>query len=407
MARTLAQPELVSLAVGFVEQQSLPVELTGEALREIWSDPAKALAALQYGSTPGYPPLRQQVLDRLLRADGLSAAAARAGIEQVVITAGSNQLLYLVGDTLLDPGDIALCGAPSYYVFLGTLGNLGARPVGVVTDQEGLVPEALDAQLASLQRQGDLERVRLVYVTTYFDNPTGVTLSADRRRRLLDVVRRWSRATKIYLLEDIAYRDLRYYGDDTPSLWSLDAEGDTVILAGSFSKSYSPGLRVGWGILPPELVRPVLAAKGNLDFGSPNFNQILLAEVLARGHFLRHLDRLRESYRKKIDLLGDVADRLLGPLSEIRWVRPRGGLYFWLELPEPIDTGLSGPLFDRAVAEGVLYVPGEYCYPKEGPPARRNMLRLSFGNSSCDQIVRGMESLARALRQVLARRIAV
>ncbi len=106
-------------------------------------------------------------------------------------------------------------------------------------------------------------------------------------------------------------------------------------------------------------------------------------------------------------MLGDAADDLLSPLGEIHWVRPRGGLYLWLRLPESIDTGLSGPLFDRAVAEGVLYVPGEYCYPKEGPPARRNMLRLSFGIPSCDEIRRGMESLARAIQRVLAKPIAV
>ena len=403
MAKTLAQPELISLAAGFVDHRTLPLELTGDALREIWSDPAKAMTALQYGTTAGYPPLRQQILDRLLRADGLAAANARTRIEQVVITAGSNQLLYLVGDTLLNPGDIVLCGAPSYYVFLGTVGNLGARAIGVEIDEQGLIPEALEAQLAAIQRQGELSRVKLIYVTTYFDNPTGLTLSADRRRRLMEIVRRWSRKGKIYLLEDVAYRELRYYGDDTPTLWSLDTEGDTVIVAGSFSKNYSPGLRVGWGVLPPALVEPVLAAKGNLDFGSPNFNQILLAEALSQGLFERHLDRLRESYRKKVDILGDAADDLLSPLGEVHWVRPRGGLYLWLRLPESIDTGLSGPLFDRAVAEGVLYVPGEYCYPKEGPPARRNMLRLSFGIPSCDEIGRGMESLAQAIQHVLGK----
>jgi 2-aminoadipate transaminase len=406
MARTLAQPELVSLAAGFVDHATLPVELTGDALREIWSDATKARAALQYGTNAGYPPLRQQILDRLLRADGLPAAPTRPWIEQVVVTAGSNQLLYLVGDTLLDPGDIVLCGSPTYYVFLGTLGNLGARAVGVDIDQEGLIPEALDERLATIQRQGELSRVKLVYLTSYFDNPTGLTLPADRRQRLMEIVRRWSQKSKIYLLEDVAYRDLSYYGDDTASLWSLDSERDTVIVAGSFSKSYSPGLRVGWGILPPALVKPVLAAKGNLDFGSPNFNQILMAEIVARGLFQQHLDRLRECYREKIDVLADAADRLLGPLGQLRWVRPRGGLYLWIELPESIDAGLSGPLFDRAVAEGVLYVPGEYCYPQEGPPARRNMLRLSFGIPSCDEIRRGMESLARAIRQVLSERIA-
>jgi 2-aminoadipate transaminase len=181
MARTLAQPELVSLAAGFVDHATLPVELTGDALREIWSDATNARATLQYGSNAGYPPLRQQILDRLLRADALPAATARPGIEQVVVTAGSNELLYLVSDTLLDPGDIVLCGSPTYYVFLGTLGNLGAMAVGVDIDQAGLIPEALEDRLATIQRQGELSRVKLIYLTSSFDNPTGLTLPADRQ----------------------------------------------------------------------------------------------------------------------------------------------------------------------------------------------------------------------------------
>lgn len=401
MAKTLAHPELVSLAAGFVDQQTLPVEPTRQALEAVWSDPERARAGLQYGTTIGFPPLREAVLDRMVRADDQSRRELNLSIEQVVITAGSNQLLFLVGDTLLDPGDVVICGAPSYFVYLGTLENLGARTVGVEIDQHSLVPEAVEDELGRLEAAGELGRVKAIYVTTYFDNPSGVTLPAERRAALVEVAKRWSRQGKIYLIEDAAYRELRYYGDDVASLRAFDPEGDTVIHAGTFSKSFSPGVRVGWGILPTKLVAPVLAQKGNLDFGSPNFNQHLMASVLQRGLFDPHLSQLRDSYRKKIDAILGAADELLTPIEGIEWVRPTGGLYVWLRLPDQIDTGLSGPLFNRAVEEGVLYVPGEYCYPHDGRSPRKNMIRLSFGVQSCPSIRRGIEALARAIRQVL------
>jgi len=401
MARTIAQPELVSLAAGFVDSQTLPVEPTRQAFEAIWSNPAAARTALQYGTTIGYLPLREAVLERMLQADGKTAKLLNLSPDQVVITAGSNQLLFLVGDTLLDPGDIVICGAPSYFVYIGTLGNLGARTVGVQIDEHGLIPEALEETFARLEADGELGRVKAIYVTTYYDNPSGVTVPAERRAALIEIAGRWSRHGKIYLVEDAAYRELRYYGDDIPSLRSFDSQGEWVVHAGTFSKSFSPGIRIGWGILPPKLVEPVLAQKGNLDFGSPNLNQMLMAAVLHNGLFDPHLDRLRASYREKIDAMLEAADRFLGGIDGISWVRPTGGLYVWLRLPQQIDTGLGGPLFDRAVKEGVLYVPGQYCYPTEVPSPINNMLRLSFGIQSCASIRRGMESLARAIRQVL------
>ena len=400
MAKALAHPELVSLAAAFVDHQTLPVEATAQALDRIWSDPRKARTALQYGTTIGYPPLREALLDRMLEADGRTAAQAKLGVEQVVVTAGSNQLLYLVGDSLLDPGDVVICGAPSYFVILGTLGNLGARAVGVEIDEHGPIPEAIEGALARLDAAGDLARVKLIYVCTYYDNPSGVTVPLERRAALVELAHRWSRAGKIHLVEDSAYRELRYYGDDVPSLRSFDAEGDTVIQVGSFSKTFSPGVRVGWGMLPRGLVEPVASAKGNLDFGSPSLNQVLMATVLEMGLFDPHVKELRALYRGKIDATLEAADEFLAPIGRVEWVRPTGGHYVWLRLPEGIDTGVDGPLFDLAAEEGVLYVPGEFCYPREGEPVPKNMLRLSFAFPSCENVRKGVEALGRAIRQV-------
>jgi len=401
MAKTLANPELVSLAAGFVDQESLPVEPTQQALDALLSDGTRARAALQYGTTIGYPPLRDAVLQRMVQADTLCGNDSNASIDQVVLTAGSNQLLFLLGDTLLNPNDVVICGAPSYFVILGVLENLGAIAMGVEIDEHGLIPEAIEAELARLDAADELDRVKAIYVTTYYDNPSGVTVPAERRAALVEIANRWSRRNKIYVIEDAAYRELRYYGPDTASLRSFDPEGHTVIHAGTFSKSFSPGIRVGWGVLPPPLVEPILAQKGNVDFGSPNFNQHLMASIMEQGLFDAHLEQLRDSYRRKIDSILGAADEFLGAVDGVQWVRPTGGLYVWLRLPETIDTGLSGPLFDLAVQQGVLYVPGEYCYPAAHRPPMKNMLRLSFGIPSCESIRRGIEALARAIRQVL------
>ena len=263
-------------------------------------------------------------------------------------------------------------------------------------DSQGMIPEALEQELARRKAAGELALVKAVYLGSYYDNPTGVTTSLARRQALIEIARRWSHACTIYLIEDAAYRELRYYGDELPSLHSLDEEGDRVIHAGTFSKPYSPGIRVGWGILPPKLVEPLLAQKGNVDFGSPHFNQVLMATVMEMGLFDRHVAGLRRSYREKLDAMLAAAEAELKPLG-VQWERPTGGLYVWMRLPESIDTGVDGPLFPRAVAEGVLYVPGEGCYPQEGCARRRNMLRVSFGVPSIEEIGRGMQALGRAI----------
>jgi 2-aminoadipate transaminase len=305
-----------------------------------------------------------------------------------------------VGDVLFDPGDLVICGAPSYYVYLGGLANLGVRAVGVATDQYGIVPEAIEEELNRRKAAGELGRVKAIYVTTYYDNPSAVTLSIERRAALVELAHRWSHEQKIYVIEDAAYRELRYSGKDAPSLRAFDPTGETVIHAGTFSKSFSPGVRVGWGILPSALLPPVLAEKGNIDFGSPHFSQVLMTAIMQSGGFERHVEQLRSAYGQKIETILQAADTFLGPIGGIEWVHPDGGLYVWLRLPEEIDAGLTGPLFDLAVAEGVLYVPGEYCYPAEGRPRLRNRLRLSFGAVSNEAIVRGVQALARAIRQV-------
>jgi len=405
MHRALSHPELISLAAGFVDGESLPVDAVRIAADAVLSDPVRARSALQYGTTPGYQPLREQVLARLKSADGNPTCEENINVDQVLVTAGSNELLFLLADTLLDPGDIVLCGAPCYFVFLGILGNLGARAMAIDVDENGMVPESVEETLARLAATGELGRVKAIYVTSYFDNPGSVTLSRERRPALVEIAERWSRhearANPIYILEDAAYRELRYEGDDVPSLRAFDESGETVIVTQSFSKSLSPGLRVGYGILPRSLVEAVHNQKGNIDFGAPNFSQHVVHTVLERGLFDPHILQLRKRYQEKRDAMLAAADKFLTPIPGTNWLRPLGGLYVWLCLPDLIDTGPRGRLFDLTLEEGAIYVPGEYCYPSEPNPVPRNRIRLSFGVQSALRIGLGIEALARAVQRVM------
>jgi 2-aminoadipate transaminase len=397
MQLALHRPELISLAAGFVDQASLPVEETRRATETLLADVARGRAALQYGTNAGLLALREQVLARFLAAEGPQPAPPT--IDQVLLTAGSNQLLHLAGEVLFDPGDIVLCSAPTYFVYLGLLASFGARAVGVAIDEEGMIPAALDEELDRRRRAGELSRVKAIYVTSYFENPSTVTLARDRRPQLVEIARRWSKDHTIYVIDDTAYRELRYAGDDLPSLRSFDPTGETVIVADTFSKSYSPGVRVGWGILPPALVEPVSRLKINIDFGSPSFNQYLMATVLELGLFEPHVRALRARYREKLAAMLAAMDEHMSGIPGAAWHRPTGGLYVWLQLPEGMDAGPGGRLMDNALEDGVLYVPGQYGYPPEGEPARHDRIRLSFGVQTTERIGQGIETLARAIRR--------
>lgn len=397
MRLALVRPELISLAAGFVDQQSLPVSETLDSAKHLLGEELQARAALQYGTNAGHVPLRQAVLDRFIAAEGPSATPPPT-VDQVLLTAGSNQLLHLVCEALLDPGDIVLCAAPTYFVFLGMLAGMGARSVGVAADNDGMIPAALEAQLTRLRAAGELPQVKAIYLVSYFENPSGVTLSRERRAEIINVAERWSHDAPLYVIDDSAYRLLRYEGDDLPSLRSFDRTGERVIVAETFSKPFSPGIRVGWGILPHSLLGPVAGLKANIDFGSPHFNQVLMSEVLARGCFEPHVEKLRATYRTKLAAMLAALSEHLADISGVRWQAPEGGLYVWLTLPEGMDAGPGSRLLQKALDEGVLYVPGEHCYPAEGEPVRKNRIRLSFGVQNPHNIGLGVAALARAIR---------
>jgi 2-aminoadipate transaminase len=403
MQTALENPEIVSLAAGFVDQQSLPVEIAGRAVAELLGDPIAGRRALQYGTTIGDHSLRARLVGELEREDRCPEGSYKEVIPRTVVTTGSAQLIYLICEALLDPGDIVLVESPTYFVFLGPVETRGARAIGIPIDEGGLQLDELEATLERLEAEGQLERVKLIYTIPEHANPSGISLAADRRGPLVELARRWSRKHRILVLEDAAYRGLSFGETEPPSIWAHDLAGDTVILARTFSKTFSPGLKIGYGVLPEGLIDPILYLKGNHDFGSANFNQRLLERVLTDGSYLRHVSRLKGLYRRKCMVFLSALEESVGGLDVgVQWTHPEGGLFVWMTVPEGLDTGFDGPLFPRCVQEGVLYVPGEFAFAAEPTPRPRNQIRLTFGVPGEAELVEGARRLGAALRFVMS-----
>jgi 2-aminoadipate transaminase len=233
-----------------------------------------------------------------------------------------------------------------------------------------------------------------------------LTLSVERRKKLVEIAKRFSTGHRILILEDAAYRELRFDGPEGaegPSLKRYDPDNGTVIHTTTFSKPFSPGMKTGWTILPTEVVGPLLRIKGNQDFGSSNLNQHLLNRVMADGSYDRQVERLRGVYRGKRNAMVSAVRSAFGHLAGrgCRWTEPTGGLYVWLTLPEGMDTTGGSPLFKAAVEEGVLYVPGDLAYnARPGRPVPKNKIRLCFGVATESEIRTGIARLAAAVAKV-------
>jgi 2-aminoadipate transaminase len=420
MRQAVENPNLISLAAGLVDPESLPVDETAEAFERIARRPGRCRAALQYGTTQGLASLRDKLLARTTALDGITPREISLSTEEVVITTGSQQLLYLISQVLLDPGDIVLTEAPSYFVYQGTLNSLGVRTLSVPMDEQGMNTDALEELLTRLEKTGELDRLRLIYTCDYFQNPSGRTLSLPRRQHMLELARRFSRRNRIFILEDAAYRELRYDGVDIPSIKSFDTDNRHVILAMTFSKSLSPGLKTGYGFLPRELVGLFLRLKGNHDFGSNNLTQYLLDDLLETGAYDRHVALLCDVYRRKRDaLLTALSDEFGSPnesprfpnrrsSEEISWTRPEGGLYVWMTFPQHVNTGPGSPLMEAALKNGVLYVPGQFCYVNGSNGCiPTNEARLSYGVAPLEQITEAVHRLSQAASEANIRRSSV
>jgi 2-aminoadipate transaminase len=398
----IKNPHLVNFAAGLVDPYTLPVRETREITERLLGDVNRGRSALQYDTTVGLADLRAEALRHIERLEGRPATTMSLTADDLLVTTGSQQALYLIGDVLVDPGDIVIAANPSYFVYAGALSSLGATVMTVPMDDDGMRVEDVDKLLARLEHEGRLDQVKLIYCTSYFQNPTGLTLSAQRRPRLLEIAKNYSKSHRILILEDAAYRELQYDGQSLPSIKSYDTTNQHVVISHTFSKPFAPGLKLGYSAMPHDLLHAVSQQKGNHDFGSANLTQHIALEALRDGSYLSHGNTLRAAYRRKRDAMTHALDNYLPKVDGLHRTDPHGGLYVWLTLPPTFDTSRYGTFFKTAVERGVLYVPGDYCFqPDESGFVPRNHLRLSFGQVALDQIEPGIRALCSVITDAL------
>jgi DNA-binding transcriptional MocR family regulator len=365
-----SRPEVVSLAGGMPFTAALPLDAVGAAVADLIA--TRGPTALQYGSGQGDPELRELICT-VMALEGIVASP-----DDVVVTVGSQQALDLVTRIFCDPGDVILAEAPSYVGALGTFAAYQTEVVHVPMDDAGLIPEALSAALVALAEAG--RRAKFLYTVPNFHNPAGVSLSRERRDVVVDIASKHN----ILILEDNPYGLLGFDGDPEPALRART--GDGILYLGSFSKTFAPGLRVGW-VLAPHSVRDklVLAAEAAV-LCPPNFTQFVVADYLRTQPWQDQVKVFRELYRERRDAMLDALTQQFP--AGASWTRPAGGFYTWVTLPPGLD---AKEMLPRAVTARVAYVPGTAFYADDQGGSQ---LRLSYCFPEPDRIREGVRRLA-------------
>ncbi|MET3808095.1 DNA-binding transcriptional MocR family regulator [Nakamurella sp. UYEF19] len=367
------RPEVVSLAGGMPYLQSLPLEsVAAEALQLIAGD---GLVALQYGSGQGILELREQIC-QVMALEGISAHP-----DDVTVTVGSQMALDLVTRIFCDPGDVILAEAPSYVGALSTFASYQASVVHIEMDSDGLIPSAVSAAIESVRAQG--RRIKLLYTIPNFHNPAGVTMSAERRLELAAICR----DAGIPILEDNPYGLLGF--DDKIRRAIRADDPDNVIYLGSFSKTFAPGLRVGWVLAPHAVREKLVLANESATLNPPVFNQMLVSRYLSNFDWQSQVKTYRQTYAERRDAMISALETHMP--QGTTWTQPEGGFYVWVTLPEGFDTQAMLP---RAVTARVAYVPGTAFYA-DGLGSRQ--MRLSFCFPTPERITEGIRRLASVL----------
>lgn len=377
--------DIISFAPGYPD----PATFAWEEFRAITSEllSGKDGSVIQYGPTRGFKPLLGAILE-ILKERGITAA-----VEHLLVTTGSQQGLDLVGRVLLDPGDVALVELPAYTGAITAFRNMQAELVGVRQEADGIDLADLDAVLTRLRGAG--RRVRFLYVVPNFQNPTGLLLAPEKRRRLLE----WAAREDMLIVEDDPYREIYFdqSGDDAAirPIKADDTEGRVIYLS-SFSKTLAPGFRVAWIVAPEPVGSRLEMAKQAADLCTGSLDQRVVYETWQRGILERQIPRLRAHYRVKRDaMVGAITSELGGTMT---WPEPHGGFFLWASLPENLDADL---LLQRCVQHGVIFVAGAAFYVNG---SGKNTLRLSFSWPTVERIREGVGRLASAVREHLEER---
>jgi 2-aminoadipate transaminase len=381
LLKVAARPDVISFAGGLPAAETFPVEAIREAFERIMATSGRVV--LQYAPTEGYGPLREQI------AAIYQARGVQATVDNVLITTGSQQGLDMVGRTLVDEHDVILTESPTYVGALQAWTYLNPTFSSVPTDGDGIQPDYLD--------QHTPEHTKLLYTLPNFQNPSGISLSAERRKQLVEVIHR----KHIIVVEDDPYRELRYSGQDLPALVEIEAamlgsKWDTdgrIVHLGTFSKTMAPGLRVGWMLAPSILIRMCVLAKQGADLHTSTLTQAIAEDLLRNGTMERGLPALRALYRERRDAMLNALQESIG--AHGTWTRPDGGLFLWVDLAGGIDTPT---LLAEAMQRKVAFVPGSaFFFDGRGS----NAMRLNFSCMAPDRIREGVQRLGTLVTEQL------
>jgi len=379
MMAITARPEVISLAGGLPDTSTFPPEAFAAEMDRI----AKTSVAevLQYGPTEGIGLIREQIVKVM------AAEEMRIDAMEVTITTGGQQAIDLITKVLIDPGDILICDAPTYPGAIPTFQSYEADVIQIECDSDGMRIDLLEQTLAELAAKG--RKPKFIYSVPTFQNPGGVTLSLERRQRLVAI----AREHEILVVEDNPYGLLRYEGEPLPTLYSLDG-GNYVVYVGTFSKILSAGLRIGWIVSPTPIREKVVQGKAATDLCTSTLTQEFAGEYFKRDRWRAYVDELVGIYRYR-------RDAMIGAMSEYfphgsTWNKPEGGLFVWATLPDVINTE---DLLAKALGQGVAFVPGTGAYV-DGRGA--NSMRLNFSGVKEDEIIEGIRRIGTVAREQLS-----
>jgi 2-aminoadipate transaminase len=386
-------PDVISFAGGLPAAELFPIEMFKTATDKVLTEHGRQ--ALQYGTTEGYRPLREYIVQKMERY-GIHATP-----DNVLITSGSQQALDLLGKLLVNSGDLILTERPTYLGAIQAWRGYKAEFITVPIDDDGLRVDMLEEALTA--------GPKFMYILPNFQNPGGVTLSLERRRQLIKFADKYG----IPIIEDDPYGQLRFEGEHIPPLVVLDGEvmvrknghsngqgfgHGNVIYTSTFSKTLAPGLRLAWLVAPTNVVKQCVMVKQGMDLHTSSFVQMVAYEAIQTGELDAHVRRIRDVYRERRDvMLRAMAEHFP---SAVRWTRPQGGLFLWATLPDGMDAAAILPL---AVAKQVAFVPGAAFYPNAKPDNTlgRNTMRLNFSNATPEKIEVGIKRLGEVLHQVM------
>lgn len=376
-------PEIISFAGGLPAPEVFPVEQFREACNYVMDHFGPQ--SLQYSTTEGYRPLREMI------ARHISRFSSEVGADNILITSGSQQALDFVGRLFVNRGDYIVVESPTYLGALQAWNAYGAQYIPVRADEHGMIVDELEAAL----RVGP----KFIYVLPNFQNPSGSTLSLERRKQLVKIADKYG----VPIIEDDPYGQLRYEGEHIPSIVALDSEyrgpngghySGNVIYLSTFSKLLAPGLRLGWVIAPVEVIQKLVMSKQAADLHTSSFNQYVAHEVAKGGFLDEHVKTIRATYKERRDVMIEMMEEMFP--AGVSWRKPKGGMFLWSILPEGMD---SAEVLKRAVEKKVAFVPGEAFHPTGGG---KNTLRLNFSYSSPETIREGISRLGITLKELIA-----